>query len=135
MGARYLKVEEAAIRDLYPTVSPTDMLERIPDRTWSQIGVHARRMGIHRSTLAWGNSIRDGRKEIKGAWTDAENERFDKTYPYLVRSSLLVLFSPRTWLAIQSHAEKRHLRRTREAVGREIKIGRENARKKKNAKN
>ena len=123
MGSRYLKVEEAAIRDLYPTVSPTDMLECIPDRTWSQIGVHARRMGIHRTTRAWGNSIRNGKKEIKGAWTDTENERFDGLYPFSTRASLLDIFYPRTWLAIQSHAEKRHLRRTREAVSREIKMG------------
>lgn len=123
MGARYLKVEEAAIRDHYSTATRTEMLEHLPDRTWSQIGVHARRIGVHRTTQAWGNSIRDGRKEIKGAWRGNENESLDGLYPYLTRKDLLIVFYPRTWLAIQSHAEKRHLHRTPEAVGRQIQIG------------
>jgi len=103
------------------------MLVLIPDRTWEEIGVHARRMGIHRTTQARGNSIRAGRKEIKGAWSDEENERFDELYPYSARGFLLSAFYPRTRLAIQSHAEKRHLHRTREAISREIQIGKRNA--------
>ena len=123
MGARYLKMEETVIQVWYPTASKEKILDLMPGRTWPQIGVHARRMGIHRTTQAKGNSIRAGRKEIKGAWSDEENERFDELYPYSAREFLIAAFYPRTWLALQSHAEKRHLHRTREAVSREIKIG------------
>jgi hypothetical protein len=131
MGARWLKVEEAAIVEDYLTASRAEMLERIPNRTWAQIGVHARRMGVRRTTQARGNSIREGRKELNGSWTDEENDKFDSYYPYSTRSALLKFFHPRTWFAIQSHAEKRNLHRTRKAVSREIKIGRGNARKEK----
>lgn len=131
MGARYLKTEDEAIYKYYPTAARNEILKKIPDRTWEQIGVRARRMGIHRISQAWGNSIREGRKKTKGAWSDADNDRFDRYYPHSTRVSLLTFFHPRTWLAIQSHAEKRHLHRTREAVGRQIQIGRENARKEK----
>lgn len=130
MGSRYLKAEEEAIRDFYPTATRTDMLALIPDRTWEEIGTHARRMRVLRTTQAKGNSIRNGKKEIKGAWSDEENERFNELYPYSARGFLIAAFYPRTWLALQSHAEKWHLHRTREAVSREIKIGKKrNARK------
>ena len=127
MGARYLKSEEASIRDRYPTASRTHILAFIPSRTWSQISTHARRMGIHRTTQARGNSIQEGRKKLKGAWSDQENDRFDSYYPNSTRVALTDHFYPRTWLALQSHAEKRGIHRTREAIGQEIKIGREKA--------
>jgi hypothetical protein len=124
MGARYLKTEDAAIEIYYPTASRDEVLKRIPNRTWGQIGVHARKMGIHRTTKARGNSIREGRKILKHSWSDEDNDKFDSYYPHSTRSALLNFFYPRTWLALQSHAEKRHLHRTREAVGRQIQIGR-----------
>lgn len=130
MGARWLKAEAKEIAEYYPTASRAEMLERIPNRSWAQIGVHARRMCIHRTTRARGNSIREGRKEINGSWSDKENDQFDRYYPHSTRAALLSFFHPRTWFAIQSHAEKRQIHRTREAVSREIKIGQKNARKK-----
>jgi hypothetical protein len=130
MGERYLKAEEEAIRELYPTATRFEILSRIPDRTWGEIGVKARKMGIHRTKEAKGESVREGRKKLKHSWSDAANERFDLVYPNLTRAHLLNAFSSRTWLSIVSHAQKRHLHRTREAVGREISIGREEARKK-----
>jgi hypothetical protein len=129
MGARWLKVEEEAIVEDYPTATRAEMLERIPDRTWNQIGVHARHMHVLRTTSAWGNSIREGRKKLKHSWSDADNERFDLWYPIRTYAQLLAAFPERSPKSIRSHAQKRHLHRTREAVGREINIGRRNARK------
>lgn len=131
MGERYLKSEEAIIKEHYPTSTQEEILAAVPNRTWSRIVSHAHRMGLHRTSQAWGNSIREGRKGLRGSWTDPENDRFDLLYPTSSHSYLLSAFHPRTWQAIQSHAQKRHLYRTREAVGREINIGRENARKEK----
>lgn len=131
MGARYLKTEDGVIVMKYPTAPRAEILELIPDRTWEQIGVHARKKGIHRTSKAWGNSVREGRKEINGSWSDEENDGFDSYYPHSTREALLNFFYPRTWFAIQSHAKKRNLHRTREAMSREIKIGRKNAKKKK----
>ena len=128
MGARYLKTEDEAIAEHYPTAPRAEILERIPHRTWEQIGVHARKMNIHRTTQAWGNSVRDGRKAMPNSWSDEDNDKFDSYYPHSTHSALLNFFYPRTWLSIQSHAQKRHLHRTREAVRRQMKIGRENAR-------
>ena len=135
MGERYLKSEDAIIKEHYPTSTREEILALIPNRTWTQSVSHAHRMGVHRTSQAWGNSIREGRKGLRGSWTDPENDRFDLLYPTSSRSYLLSAFHPRTWHAIQSHAQKRHLHRTREAVGREINIGRENARKEKIYKN
>jgi hypothetical protein len=132
MGARYLKVEEAVIRKYYPTAARWKIMGMMPDRTWAEIGVKARKMGIHRTSAAKGDSIREGRKLNPNAWSDEDNDKFNRYYPHSTRSALLEFFKPKTWLAIQSHAQKRHLHRTREAVGREINIGRENARKEKN---
>jgi hypothetical protein len=127
MGARWLKKEEKEIVDQYSKASRTEMLERIPDRTWNQIGVHARHMRVLRTTSAWGNSIREGRKALKHAWSNADNERFDLLYPICTYAQLLAAFPERSPKSIRSHAQKRHLHRTREAVGREINIGRKNA--------
>ena len=128
MGARYLKVEETFIRAHYPTATRAEILELIPGRTWAQIGVHARRMGILRTTKARGDSIREGRKELKHAWSNADNERFDHFYPNATRERLLDAFPLRTWKSIQSHAQKRVVHRTREAAALQISIGRSNAR-------
>ena len=130
MGARYLKIEDEVIERDYPTASREEILKLIPDRTWAQIGVHARNMGIHRSSKAWGNSVQEGRKLHKDAWTDQQNELFDALYPEQTYAQLLAAFPTKTITAIKSHAQKRHLHRTRAAVGREIQIGRENARRK-----
>ena len=129
MGARYLKIEDTVIQVHYPTASRAEILELIPNRTWAQIGVHARKKGIHRTSKAWGNSVREGRKILKHSWSDEENAKFDRYYPHSTQEALLKFFYSRTWLALQSHAEKRNIHRTREAVTREIKIGRKNARK------
>ena len=53
MGVRYLKTEDQNIEVYYPTATRAEILELIPNRTWAEIGVHARRMGIHRTSKAW----------------------------------------------------------------------------------
>ena len=130
MGARYLKEEETVIRSRYPTESKEEILKLIPGRTWAQIGVHARTMRILRTTEAWGNSIREGRKTLKHTWSDTDNLLFDTRYPVATHAQLLATFPGRSWLSIRSHAQKRGVHRTREAAGRQISIGRENARHK-----
>jgi hypothetical protein len=131
MGARYLKTEDDAIVKYYPTASRDKILKLIPDRTWEQIGVHARGMRILRTSKAWGNSIREGRKALSNSWQDCENILFDELYPTALHSQLILAFPDRTWHALQSHAQKRHLHRTREAAGRQINIGRRNAKEQK----
>ena len=129
MGERWLKAEEEVIRTHYPTAPRAEILKLIPDRTWAQIGVHARRMRVLRTSETWGNSIREGRKTLRCAWSDEDNDRFDKLYPHLTRAKLLVAFPSKSWLAIRSHAQRRDLHRSVEATGCEINIGRERARK------
>lgn len=129
MGARWLKVEEKVIVEYYPTASRAEILERIPNRTWAQIGVHARMMGVHRTTQSWGNSIREGRKAHKDAWNDKQNALFDQLYPTASRTKILAAFPKKTYIAIQSHAQRRHLHRTKEAGARQMNIGREEASK------
>ena len=124
MGARYLKTEDEVIERDYPIASRAEILERIPNRTWAQIGVKARNMGIHRTSKAWGNSVREGRKLCRDAWTDQQNELLDALYPEQTYAQLLAAFPTKTITAIRSHAQQRHLHRTREAVGRQINIGR-----------
>ena len=131
MGARYLKMEDRAIEVYYPTATRAEILELIPNRTWAEIGCHARRMGIHRTSKAWGGSIREGRKILKHSWSNQDNDKFDSYYPHSTREALLNFFSPRTWLSLQSHAHKRHIHRTRKAIGRQMNIGRKNAGKEK----
>jgi len=87
-------------------------------------------MRILRTTKARGNSIREGRKTLKHAWSDKDNEQFDLIYPTYTHVQLLLAFPSRTRKSIQAHAQKRHLHRTREAAGRQIHIGREDARRK-----
>ena len=130
MGARYLKVEETVIRAKYPTATRAEILELIPGRTWGQIGVCARRMRVLRTTEARRNSIREGRKALKSAWSDSDNKRFDAMYPTVTRAQLRAAFPSRTWKSIQSHAQKRQLHRSREAAGKQINIGRSKAREK-----
>jgi hypothetical protein len=129
MGERWLKAEEEIIRTDYPTGTRAEIIELIPDRTWGQIGVHARRMGIHRTSTAWGNSIREGRKTLRGAWSDKDNERFDNVYPHLTRVELLAAFPSKGWLALRSHAQRRGIHRTTEATKRQIRIGQKEGRK------
>ena len=124
MGARYLKTEDEVILRYYPTASRVEIMKRIPNRTWEEIGVHARKKGIHRTSKAWGNSVREGRKILKHSWSDEDNDKFDRYYPHSTREALLSFFYPRTWLALQSHAQKRNIHRSCEAIGREIQIGR-----------
>jgi hypothetical protein len=130
MGERWLKAEEAVIPTHYPTARRWEILALIPDRTWVEIGVKARKMGIHRNKEAKGNSIREGRKTHKDAWSDLQNERFDRLYPTETREELLAAFPNRTFVSIQSHAQKRHIHRSREATGRQMNIGREEANRK-----
>ena len=127
MGARYLKIEETVIRAHYATASKAEILELIPGRTWAQIGVHARHLRILRTTQAWGSSVREGRKALKHAWSDSDNERFNRLYPVLTRAALLAAFPSRSWKSLQSYAQKRGIHRTREARGRQINIGRKEA--------
>lgn len=131
MGARYLKTEEEVIVKCYPTASRDEIIKLIPDRTWGQIGVKARKMGIHRTSKAWGNSTREGRKLHKDAWTDQQNELFDHLYPTQTRMQLLDAFPGKSWFALQTHAQRRHLHRNFAATRRQMQIGKKNARKKK----
>jgi hypothetical protein len=129
MGERWLKAEEAVIQTHYPTSRRWEILARIPGRTLVEIGAKARKMGIHRTKEAKGDSIREGRKSHKDAWSDLQNERFDRLYPIVTREELLAAFPNRTFVSIQSHAQKRHIYRSREATGRQMNIGREEAKR------
>ena len=128
MGERYLKREETVIAVHYPTSTREEIMALIPNRTWTQIGIHARQMGIFRTSQAWGNSIREGRNILRNSWSVKDNFLFDRLYPFATYEELLLHFPDRTLTALQSHAHVRHLHRTREAAGREMNIGRRNAR-------
>jgi hypothetical protein len=129
MGERWLKAEEAVILTHYPTARRWKILALIPDRTWEEIGAKARKMRVLRTTQSKGDSIREGRKSHKDAWSDLQNERFDRLYPIVTREELLAAFPNRTFVSIQSHAQKRHIYRSREATGRQMNIGREEAKR------
>ena len=131
MGARYLKTEDEVIRSHYPTALRDEILKLIPNRTWAEIGVHARKKGIHRTSKAWGASVREGRKLLRNTWSVKDNYFFDRWYPTQTREWLLAAFPNRSWLALQSHAHKRSIHRSREAIGRQMNIGRKNDRKEK----
>lgn len=130
MGERWLKAEEAVIPTHYPTSRRREILALIPSRTWSEIGVKARKMGIHRTKEAKGDSIREGRMMLKCTYSDGENERFDRLYPTSTHAELLVAFPDRTLKSIFSHARRRYLHRTKEAKARQVQIGREEEKKK-----
>jgi hypothetical protein len=129
MGARYLKTEDTVIAAKFPTASREEMLKRIPNRTWPQICAHANRKGILRTHQAKGNSIREGRKKLRGAWSDDENNRFNELYPVATHEELLLAFPNRSIAGLTSHAHRQRLFRSHEAKGIQLKIGRENARK------
>jgi hypothetical protein len=130
MGERWLKAEEAVIPAHYPTSRRWEILAMIPSRTWGEIGVKARKMGIHRTKEAKGDSIREGRMMLKCTYSDGENERFDMLYPTSTHADLLVAFPDRTLKSICSHARRRHLHRTPEAKARQVQIGREESNRK-----
>jgi len=129
MGARYLKVEDEAIKAHYPTATRREILRLIPTRTWNQIGVRARRINVYRTTKAKGTAIIESRKESGYLWSDSDNIKFDLLYPGATQEQLLNTFHTKTWSSIRSHAEKRGIHRTREAIGRQMNIGRRNARR------
>lgn len=131
MGARYLKIEDTVIEVHYPTAPRAEILELIPNRTWAQIGVHARKKGIHRASKAWGASVREGRKTLKDTWSDEDNKKLDTLYPHATHAQLLAAFPSRALTAIRDRAQRRGLHRTREARGRQIQIGRKEAKRKK----
>ncbi len=131
MGARYLKAEETVIRAHYPTSRRWKILALIPDRTWVEIGAKARKMGIHRNKEAKGDSIREGRMLLKSAYSFTENALFDRIYPTATHAELLDAFPNRTLKSIFSHARRRGLHRTKDAKAEQIKIGRQEAEKKK----
>ena len=128
MGSRYLKTEDEVLFSDYPTASREKILEKIPNRTWPQLSAHARRRGIHRATEAKGDSIREGRKELRGSWTNAENDRFRRLYPVMSQKLLLDAFPKRSMSALSSHAYTLKVRRTREAKACAVEIGRRNVR-------
>jgi hypothetical protein len=130
MGNRYLKAEEEAIRELYPTATQFEIRSRIPDRTWAEIGVKARKMGIHRTTEAKGDSIREGRVLLKNAYSFTDNYLFDRLFPIKTHAELLAAFPGRSFKALISHAQRRHLHRTKEAKARQVQIGREEVKRK-----
>ncbi len=125
MGARYLKAEEAVIRKYYPTSRRWEILALIPGRTWVEIGVKARRMGIHRNKDAKGDSIREGRRQLNNTYSDAENERLDMIYPTATHAEPLDARPNRTLKSIFSHARRRRRHRLKEAKARHVKVGRE----------
>jgi hypothetical protein len=129
MGARYLKAEEAVIQSHYPTSRRWEILALIPGRTWIEIGVKARKMEIHRNKDAKCDSIREGRMLLKSTYSDAENERLYMIYPTATHAELLDAFPNRTIKSIFSHARRQGLHRSKEAKARQVKIGREEARK------
>lgn len=131
MGARYLKTEDDAIRSHYPTASRAEILELIPNRTWSQIGARARNKGIHRTSKAWGNSIQEGRKLLSNAWTKEEEKKLIAIYPHATYKLLLATFPSRTFNALSMRAQHLGLHRTHEARCMQVSIGRRNARKEK----
>jgi uncharacterized lipoprotein YddW (UPF0748 family) len=131
MGERYLKAEEAVILSHYPTSRRWKILSLIPGRTWAEIGVKARKMGIHRTKEAKGDSIREGRMLLKSTYEFSENTLLDKIYPTATHAELRDAFPNRTLKSIFSHARRRDLHRTKETKARQMKIGREEAEKKK----
>ena len=124
MGERWLKVEEEIIRTHYPTAPRAEIVELIPNRTWGQIGVHARTMGVHRNSQAWGNSVREGRKLLPDSWSVAENMQLVKFYPRHTRAEICAALPRRSWKSIRSHARRIDVTMTREAKARAIRIGR-----------
>ena len=124
MGERWLKAEEEIIRTDYPTAPRAEIVELIPDRTWGQIGVHARTMGVHRTSETWGNSVREGRKLLPDSWSVSENMQLIKFYPRHTRAEICAALPRRAWKSIRCHARRLDLSRTREAKVREIQIGR-----------
>jgi len=129
MGARYLKTEDTVIEVHYPTAPKEEILALIPDRTWAQIGVHARKKGIHRTSEAWGNSIREGRKSLKDTWSDEEDKKLEALYPSATYALLFATFPSRSMVAIRDRAQRQGLHRSPEAISRQIQIGRKNTRK------
>ena len=129
MGERWLKTEEETIRTHYPTAPRAEILALIPNRTWLQVSAHARRMGVHRTSETWGNSVREGRKLLPDSWTLAENLLLNQFYPQHTRAEICAALPRRAWKAIRCHAHKLDIERTREAKARQIQIGRGNARK------
>ena len=129
MGARYLRTEDRAIEAYYPTATKEEILELIPNRTWAEIGVHARKKGIHRTSKAWGNSVREGRKALTNAWSDKDKKKLDSVYPHATYALILAAFPCRNLTAIRDRAQRQGLHRTKEARCRQIAIGRKNARK------
>lgn len=129
MGERYLKAEEVVIQSHYPTSRRWEILALIPGRTWVEIGAKARKMGIHRNKDAKGDSIREGRMLLKSTYSFTENVRFDRIYPTATHAELLDAFPKRTLKSIFSHARRQGLHRSKEAKARQVKVGRENARK------
>jgi hypothetical protein len=127
MGARYLKVEEAVIRKYYPTAARWKIMGMIPDRTWVEISVKARKMGIHRTSAAKGNSVREGRASLKNSYDHSENNLLDRLYPSATHAELLEAFPTRTLPSLFAHARRRGLHRSKEAKARQVKIGRGNA--------
>jgi hypothetical protein len=86
-------------------------------------------MGIYRTSEAWGNSVARGRRTLKSAYSDKENERFDRVYPVYTREDLLKFFPMRSLNALTTHAQRRQIHRTKEAIRKQVKIGRETTKK------
>lgn len=118
MGARYLKAEEAVIRSHYPSSRRWEILALIPGRTWVEIGAKARKMKIHRTSAAKGDSIREGRALLESTYGTLENILFDRLYSSATHAQLLDAFPKRTLKSIFSHARRRGLHRSKEAKAR-----------------
>jgi hypothetical protein len=124
MGERYLKTEEETIRTHYPTATRDEILTLMPGRTWVQIGAHARKRGVHRTSETWGNSVREGRKLLPNSWDIGENIQLINFYPQHTRAEICAALPRRAWKAIRMHAHRLGIERTREAKAREIQLGR-----------
>jgi hypothetical protein len=79
-------------------------------------------MRVYRTSAAKGQSVREGRAQLKETYALSENILFDRLYPTATRAELLKAFPV--------HAARRHLHRTKEAKARQVQIGREEAKRK-----
>ena len=65
MGERYLKEENQTLIQMYPTATKSEILVAIPGRGWIALCIHAKRLGIYRTTAARGLQIWAGRIRAK----------------------------------------------------------------------
>lgn len=133
MSERYLKTEEQIIIDHYPTASKDELMRHLPGRAWTAIYAHAQILGVQRTRETKGKNIVDGLKKNRinpnFFYSDEEVARLIEIYPSATRAELSAAFPNRSMKALTACAYRLGLKRTREAKGIQMGIGRaENAR-------